>query len=336
MNPPTTSITIPTCPSNNTAPVLPVHAVPHHGRGLLISNAGGRIGWITRRRFPRLSTRLYLFYIRTTRARAVKQRLTEYLRTDGSARLSHIELETANRCNGECAFCPVNRRDDPRPHALMDERLFSNILRQLAAVSYPGYLGLFSNNEPLLDKRLEAFAAEARKTLPDANLNLSTNGRLLTLELFRRLIPYFNHIVINNYHDRPEMFTHIKAIHDYCRTPEGEALLKGKTVEISLRNGEDVLTSRAGSAPNRSAPAKPLRVGCVLPFTQMVVRPDGKVSLCCNDALGRVTLGDLSEESLGEVWNGEGYRKVRKVMAVQGRGGLGLCRGCDFVKHTVH
>lgn len=28
----------------------------------------------------------------------------------------------------------------------------------------------------------------------------------------------------------------------------------------------------------------------------MVVRPDGKVSLCCNDALGTMTLGDLTKE----------------------------------------
>lgn len=306
------------------------------GRGLVVTNMGGRLGWLARRLFPKLSTRTYLLYVRAASAGRVAKRIGKFLSPEGPMWFSHLELETLNRCNGACAFCPVNRQADTRAYKRMEEALFARIVRQLREIGYSGYLGLFSNNEPLLDTRLESFAAEARKELPDAYLNLSTNGTLLDVDRFRALIRHFDHIVVNNYRDRPEMFEHIRAVHDFCLTEEGKALTAGKTLEISLRCATDVLSNRAGKAPNRAATDKPPAIPCVLPFNQMVVRPDGGVSLCCNDALGQITLGDLNGQTLSEVWFGEPYATMRTLMAEKGRGSLPLCRVCDFVKHTIH
>jgi radical SAM protein with 4Fe4S-binding SPASM domain len=60
----------------------------------------------------------------------------------------------------------------------------------------------------------------------------------------------------------------------------------------------------------------------------MVVRPDGKLSLCCNDALGEETLGDLSVQSLREAWNDNRRRLVQDLM-LKGRDKLDTCRHCD-------
>ncbi len=306
------------------------------GRGLVLKNIGGALGWAVRRRFPGLATRVYLGYIRLTRSRGARRRVGEFMRRGGGDWFTHVEIETVNRCNGHCAFCPVRAGLDPRPFRRMPESLFERILDQLAAIDYGGYLGLFSNNEPLLDDRLTRFAAEARARLPRAFLNLSTNGILLDVPRLGELLPHFDQIVVNNYHDRPELLPPVRALRDFCMGDEGARLLSGKTVVISLRHVGDVLTSRGGSAPNRPPPARPPASPCVLPFTQMVVRPDGGVSLCCNDALGRVTLGDLSAASLRDVWFGSEYIALRRVMAAEGRAALPLCRECDFVKHEPH
>ncbi len=305
------------------------------GRGLVMTNPGGGLGWLTRRYFPRLSTRAYLYYIRLIRAAATRRRIAEFAKSFPPPWFDHVEIETVNRCNGECSFCPVNRRDDPRPYRLMPESLFERLLGQLSDIGYSGYLGLFSNNEPLLDKRLPVFAAEARRALPDAYLSLSTNGRLLDPALFRALIASFDRIVINNYRDKPELYGNIRDISDYCLSGEGQPLLAGKTVEISLRDSRDVLTSRAGTAPNRPPPAKPLTIPCSLPFSQLVIRPDGGVSLCCNDALGRMTLGETDTQSLREIWYGPAYTALRKIMAERGREALSPCDACDFVKREL-
>ena len=309
---------------------------PERRHGLFVENIGGRLGWLARRSFPRASTKAYMLYVRLMKSGVARRRLLQYSEMEGQADLSHVEIETVNRCNGECAFCPVNRHTDPRPYQTMSDTLFSGIIRQLAAQEYSGYLGLFSNNEPLLDKRLDSMAAEARKALPLAYLNLSTNGRLLDIDRFRKLMLHFDRIVVNNYSNQPKMHDNIKAIHDFCLTPEGHGIIAEKALVISLRCDQDILSSRGGNAPNRQPPPKPLAMPCVLPFMQMIIRPDGKVSLCCNDALGQMTLGDLNRQTLSEVWQGKAYAGAREAMNRNGRQGLPLCQACDFVKQTIH
>lgn len=65
-----------------------------------------------------------------------------------------------------------------------------------------------------------------------------------------------------------------------------------------------------------------------MPYKQIIVRPDGKVSLCCNDALGKCTLGDLNNESLVDVWFGAAFSKVREQLR-NGRQGFERCKYCD-------
>jgi hypothetical protein len=59
----------------------------------------------------------------------------------------------------------------------------------------------------------------------------------------------------------------------------------------------------------------------------MVVRPSGRLGLCCNDALGQVTLGDLNRQSLVEAWNGPAYVAVREKI-LQGREHIPQCGAC--------
>lgn len=85
---------------------------------------------------------------------------------------SSVEIETINACNGRCSFCPVNRALDPRTHIMMRRDLFEKIIIELQTLNYSGRIGLFSNNEPFLDKRIIDFAKYAREHLPYAYLYL--------------------------------------------------------------------------------------------------------------------------------------------------------------------
>lgn len=60
----------------------------------------------------------------------------------------------------------------------------------------------------------------------------------------------------------------------------------------------------------------------------MIIRPTGKISLCCNDALGEYTLGDASKEKLIDIWYGEKYKMVRNAL-YEGRENWGHCKFCD-------
>lgn len=46
----------------------------------------------------------------------------------------------------------------------------------------------------------------------------------------------------------------------------------------------------------------------------MVIRPDGKISRCCQDVYGNETLGDVSKESIMKAFAGEKYNEYRESM----------------------
>lgn len=246
-------------------------------------------------------------------------------KTGHSPLFKHIELETYNRCNGECGFCPVNKHLDPRRPVKMTDGLFASIIEQLRELGYQGDVCLFSNNESLLDNRIEDFAARTRAALPEARIVLSTNGTLLTPDRYRALIGNIDLFYVNNYCD------------DFKLTPQNAEIMsiaKSRTdwwekTHIVVRYRREIMSSRGGQAPNKmDLPRSALKTGCAYPAEQMIVRPDGKLSLCCNDAIGKYTLGDLSQQSLAEAWWSDSYESVREKL-LSSRSGFDLCRGCD-------
>ncbi|MGV8124600.1 MAG: radical SAM/SPASM domain-containing protein [Candidatus Xenobiia bacterium LiM19] len=237
---------------------------------------------------------------------------------------SSIEIETINRCNSTCSFCPVNSRDDTRPYAVMDDALVASLLEQLGAMKYRGALALYSNNEPLLDKRITALHQKARKMVPEASIHLYTNGTLLSPELFQALAPHLDELVIDNYDDSLRLLPTVEALIPLIEASPG---LLGK-VRIYIRRKNAVRRTRGGEAKNRKHIHSVLSSSCVLPFSQMVIRPDGKVSLCCQDALGKMTLGDCSKDNLTTIWQGEPFRNIRREIQ-KGRSAIEMCSQCD-------
>ncbi len=160
---------------------------------------------------------------------------------------SHIEIETLNRCNGVCDFCPVSVQNEVRSYIKMDTNLFTKIIDELADFNYSGRICLFSNNEAFMDDRIIEFHKFTRERLPNARTHLFTNGTLLTLEKFVEVIPYLDELIIDNYNQQLNLIPNVKEIANYCSEHE---VLKNK-VTIVLRKPKEILTTRGEEAPNR-------------------------------------------------------------------------------------
>lgn len=236
----------------------------------------------------------------------------------------HIEIETYNRCNGGCSFCPVSAQNESRLEAKMPELLFKKIIDELAVLKYKGRISLFSNNEPFLDERIIEFHRYARKKLPNARMHLYTNGTLLSVEDFKEIIECLDELIIDNYNQNLELIPQVKKIVEYC---EKTGVYNDK-VTVVLRKIDEVLTSRGGDAPNRNSIELFYQETCMLPFRELIIRPDGKVSLCCNDPLGKYSLGDVNTQSLYEIWYGDDLMNIRKLIS-KGRINIDKCKHCD-------
>lgn len=237
-----------------------------------------------------------------------------------------IEIETVNRCNGTCSFCPVNRNDDTRHYQKMSKELFEKIINELAEMSYGGRVNLHSNNEPLIDDRIVEFAEYAARKLPSAGKIIFTNGTLLNVDNFQQLISNIDLMCIDIYYDddvMDELSDHLRKVLELGLTDES---MQQKTmVQFICRSA--VRNNRGGQSKNRRMQYM-VQSGCLLPYIQMIVRPDGKTSLCCNDPYGKNTLGDVSEHTLLEVWNSPAYSAVRQSVG-ETRQNFAFCKKCD-------
>lgn len=237
-----------------------------------------------------------------------------------------VYIETINRCNSTCNFCPVSVGNEKREYKKMTEELFNKIIDDLVAMNYKDSVGLFLTNEPFLDNRIIKFAEIAKTKLPNAFIHLFSNGTVLTLDKFIEAHKYLDMIYINNYNNDNKLHDTVQKIYDFCLENREYS---NKTV-IIMRRTDEILSSRAGNAPNKKDQLKSIPQKCFLPALQFPIRPDGKVSLCCCDTYGEITLGDLNENTIEEIWNSEKYKNIIKLLK-EGRDKIKICKYCDYL-----
>ncbi len=286
---------------------------------------GGRVGWFLRKHFSRYTSDAYLNMQYLLR-RGLYNKYIQYFDAQNKTPLPClISIETINRCNSTCSFCPVNKNADCRPFQKMSEELFYKIIGELKAVDYDGYLNLYVNNEPLVDVRIEDWYRYAKEQLPKAKMLLYTNGLLMTRERFDRIAPYIDKMIINNYSENMTLHKNLADLYEYIRfNPE----YKERDITIQIRFIHEILTNRAGDAPNKKKKNK-INWLCIMPYTDVTIFPNGTVGLCCSDALEKTNYGNVSEKCLWDIWESDVYKKLREIIG-RDRNDYSFCKGCDF------
>lgn len=69
-------------------------------------------------------------------------------------------------------------------------------------------------------------------------------------------------------------------------------------------------------------------VTCTLPWEVMTIVWNGDVLPCCYDYNGRYVLGNMAEQSLSDIWNGERIQSLRKEF-IDNKVENDLCKNCD-------
>ena len=288
----------------------------------------GKFGFFARQRFPMLSSDAYLKLQFATRGKTQKAYCEYFLNAEEVPQPHVVNIETVNRCNSTCAFCTANIHAEKRPFRRIDDDLYYSIIDQLADWGYKGHLTLYGNNEPLLDPRLVDFHRYAREKLPESFIFCSTNGLILTVEKLDALKPYIDQLIINNYAMEYKLHDNVQTIYEHVKAHPEE--YKDVDIVIQMRYLQEVLTNRAGSAPNKQATEKVITETCLLPFTDAWIMPNGKLGLCCCDNFEVTDLGDLTTTPLKEAWGSERFQELRRKIA-QGRQEYPFCWHCDFI-----
>ena len=293
-----------------------------------ISTYAGKIGWYARKYLPKAASSSYLKLQYLKRRKASQEYIEYFCNCKEKPQPLNFLIETINRCNSTCEFCPANKNAEKRPFCRMEQELFVRIIDQIAEWDYSGYISLFANNEPFMDTRIIEFHKYIRENLPKAKIKVFTNGLLLTVEKFMEIAPYVDLLIINNYCEDMKLHKSVRELYEYLQAnPE---LHENMDVQIKVRYIKEVLTNRAGTAPNKKASAKTIKEPCLFPYTDMVIYPNGIVGICCCDVAEVTNLGDLNKETVQQVWTGKKAERLREKLR-NGRQGNKFCAHCDFV-----
>ena len=246
---------------------------------------------------------------------------------------SSVEIEICTKCNRRCSFCPVSKID--RGEHYMSERLFKKIINYLSMIkfetswhlSFNGRIGFHLFGEPTLHPKLIQFINYTRERNPLASLELTTNGKLLTVPLMKALSDVgVNLFEISEYTDKLNKNV-IEFIKKYPRLShkvqyrfvpnEGMQFVNrgGLIKKEDLPKGYDFFhTDRC------QIPKKCLRINC-----------KGDVVLCCNEYEGKYTFGNINTEDPLSIWSKPEYVKIRDEIE-HGVFKLDICKKCAGIE----
>lgn len=237
-------------------------------------------------------------------------------------------IETTSICNLSCSYCPNSKYE--RNKMFMQEASFYKIVDSIFEYR-PDYRGKISPHfygEPLLDTRLETFIRYCKQKLPNASIEIYTNGCFLDVDRFLSLkcsgVDFF---WISQHEETPpqkliETLEIIKA--DY---PELY------TVNYNHEYLAEYKMNRGGLLDLETLPLPEQQFARCATYRDITIDVKGNFILCCNDYFGRHVFGNINEMSVREIWESPEYCEVRNKLFF-GFLPLAICKKCVNIVKT--
>jgi radical SAM protein with 4Fe4S-binding SPASM domain len=151
----------------------------------------------------------------------------------------------------------------------------------------------------------------------------------------QRLLDFLKRKVEGGYNTRitlsminfPLNASSIQQLGDYWRSIPGIDEFLSKSFINWDGNAQDV---NVLTASQPTAPQKP-QVTCDFPWRRMTIKWDGDVVPCCLDYDKRYVLGNLTHQTLAEIWNGSPMQALRQEF-ISNEVTNPLCRNCDQLR----
>ena len=266
-----------------------------------------------------------------------------------------VEVEIFSYCNRRCWFCPNSYLDRHSTNHYLPENAYMKLLNDLSDINYSNLFSYHCYNEPLADDIVYTRIKQSREMMPDAKLDIYTNGDYVTKENIARLYKAgLNSLNIQAYLPKDELFIEeivlarmkkllykIGLPHEMTRQDHNEwyqARIAYKDMEIRLYsrnfafNGYDrgALVD-VGKKEQRSLP-------CMAPFKQVIVNFNGYVTPCCNirsDAPQHKNyiLGNIIDKSIFEIYSSSNIIEWRKRLFNYEIKKEPPCNSCIFNQH---
>ena len=247
---------------------------------------------------------------------------------------SVVEISDSGTCNRTCIFCP---RSDTEWISKFDKKEFiktelhEKICKELSENNYKGIVVYSGFNEPLLNKKCYENIARTRKYLPDAQIELITNGDVLNIKNIKRLFESGLSTLLISVYDGPEDMKKFKTMCKDANLNEKQHVIRNRYlppekdfgITISNRGG---LMDKAGHSIKSLK--KSINEPCYYPSYNFFIDYNGDVLMCSHDWGKKNILGNLNNDTIMNIWLSENAKKSRLNLINSNRN-FSPCNVCD-------
>lgn len=256
-----------------------------------------------------------------------------------------VIAEACNICNLRCTMCFQVDKDLPVPGTtkvpFMSMETFRRIADECAANRVPA-LKLSWRGEPMLNKNFADMVhyAKSKGILEVTSL---TNATLMDEHMCRALVrARLDQIVISIDGFSKEIYERIRVGADYdtvvgnihrlisIRGRANKPFIRLQYTESDVnrhetqrfyeywnRRADEISISYCQdfSSPDKEKPEEVPKHDffCKQPFQRLVIMTDGSVGVCATDVMGAISIGNIHQETLHELWHGERIRAHREI-----------------------
>jgi len=265
-----------------------------------------------------------------------------------------IFLDPSDKCNAHCMHCPTGSREalKYKTPMLMPLDLCKKIIDDLCAMDNPiKTLRLYKMGESLLNPDLHKMVKYAKDSGRFGQVDLTTNGILLTPKLGRKLIDAgldkifisvptsydieYRDPILNFIAHRGACKVYVKIIGDDMTQLEKELFLHDfeDADRVFIENlapcWPEFDVGEVGNVGIYGQPLTPAPKVCPYPFYSLTINSDGTVSACYIDWKCDLILGDLRTETFKSVWNGDKLKRFQIMMLRGERHSHPFCGNCQ-------
>lgn len=260
---------------------------------------------------------------------------------------NEVSLETLALCNAACTFCPYPTLE--RKGVKMSDELIDRLVKEMATWKIPFTFACFKVNEPLLDSRTIPLLERMNRDVPLARLRIFTNGSPLTpdkVEAIRKLKNVVHLWVSLNDH-RPDEYEKLMGLNfkrtakrlDYLHEQDFPHPVMLSTVGFPNEDFrrycfdrwpkfESMAIHRTSWLGYVTPQDRPIPDRACARWFELSVMADGRVALCCMDGTGEYAVGDVSKNTMLEIYNAPKQRAMRQML--WSRKAAGVCATCNY------
>lgn len=270
----------------------------------------------------------------------------------------HIDIESTNRCNLRCTMCQIDF--DNMESGDMDISLYKRIIKECGEQHLPS-IKLNFRGEPTINENLANMVGLAKEA-GIMEVQFNSNGVALNTELSKSLIDAgLDRIKFSIDGATPEVYESIRGVKYEKVVNNVKAFVRIRNKKNSTRpivhvqmvymqdNKDEVIeyvkmweniVNRIGFSRYRSTErsivddrrvetAPTSTVPCSQLWQRLVILYDGQVLMCCGDHGALNPIGNIYENSIGELWNSDLLNRYRELHMTNRSSEISACAVCE-------